>query len=137
MKPSKYLANSELTLTPSSVEGAKTYTLQLPSSVYVPTMDKTDFIYTFDFDKDFDFAKYYIETNDSANVFYINRAYVSDFRRAGNTGQYAISAQVLKRPGRTVDLVVSVHAIGDAVTVTTQGIYFKATVMPMRSPFAR
>lgn len=127
--PSKFISDSDLSSTPSSLEGGKRITLTTPSSVTCQALKTVAYSSSATFAKDFDTVEFIITCDQFPDINVYN-GYVEVVGADGITIFTSIEIS-----GRTVRLVATYTAFWDATY--SGSLTFRAVVVPIKSPFSQ
>lgn len=128
-QPSKFISNSDLSSTPSSLLGAKEVVLATPASVNVSALTPVEYKQTITFGQDFDTINFSISCDELPNI----NAYNDYVEISNNAGiNLWVSVEI---SGNNVSLV---GVFGSIVGGTFSGSYtLRAIIVPIKSPFSQ
>lgn len=127
-QPSKFIADSDLSSTPSSLMGAKEIVLTTPANVNVPALGVAEYRQSVSFGQDFDSVNFSITCDELPNI----NAYNGYIEVEQNAINLWVSIEIANN---TVSLV---GVISGLVGGTFANSYtFRAVVVPIKTPYSQ
>lgn len=127
--PSRYISNSDLSSTPSSLDGAKTITLVTPANVYVSTRTVVTYQSAITFAHDFDTVDFILTCDQYPDINVYN-GYIQIYGVGGVT--FWASVEIVDN---VVRLVATYSSFWNATF--PDSLTIRAVVVPLVSPFSQ